>query len=69
MCKLNLIEINGDIEQFSANYQDCQGAQGVVTITKNGTTYSLIGNNTAGENFETELIEFWELKNVRNGKV
>ena len=55
MCKLNLIEINGDIEQFSATYQDCEGAQGVVTITKNGTNYNLIGNNTAGENFETDI--------------
>jgi len=55
-CNIELLEIDGNLESFSATYQDCNGNTGSVTIVLlEENLYSASGINTENLNFETEF--------------
>ena len=54
MCDIQIIETNGTVESFNATYQDCNGKQGSIEVTKDGNDFYIVGENTAGETIETE---------------
>ena len=53
MCDIQTIETSGTVESFNATYQDCNGKQGSIEVTKDGNNFYIVGENTAGETIET----------------